>query len=125
MTFCACDVAQKHENTARVVAAQIFFATVRVMCGLRSVLCPIDDICAEKRVHLGRINRPADLARFARASSSSARRTAIRRCRHRNYIGQPTLQTGDSFMLTANLAAATLVCYNDTIFRDGFDGDGF
>jgi hypothetical protein len=35
------------------------------------------------------------------------------------------LQSGARFALTATLAAASLVCYNDTIFRDDFDGDGF
>lgn len=36
------------------------------------------------------------------------------------------LQSGGRFALTANLAAqSALVCYNDTIFRDDFDGDGF
>lgn len=33
------------------------------------------------------------------------------------------LQTRARFMLTAT-ASASLVCYNDTIFRDGFDGTG-
>jgi len=40
-------------------------------------------------------------------------------------VDQPTLQTGNRFALTATLAAASLVCYSDTIFRDDFDGDGF
>lgn len=35
------------------------------------------------------------------------------------------VQTGDRFALTAKLAAAAQACYNDTIFRDDFDGDGF
>jgi hypothetical protein len=37
---------------------------------------------------------------------------------------QPTLQTGNRFALTATLAASSLVCYSDTIFRDDFDADG-
>jgi hypothetical protein len=37
----------------------------------------------------------------------------------------PPVQEGGSFALLANLAAASLVCFNDTIFRDDFDGDGF
>ena len=37
----------------------------------------------------------------------------------------PSLQEGGGFALTANLSAASLVCYNDTIFRDDFDADGF
>jgi hypothetical protein len=35
------------------------------------------------------------------------------------------LQSGVRFALSASLAAASLVCYSDTIFRDDFDGDGF
>jgi hypothetical protein len=34
-------------------------------------------------------------------------------------------QAGDRFSLTALLSTSSLVCYNDTIFRDGFDGTGF
>jgi hypothetical protein len=34
-------------------------------------------------------------------------------------------QSGGGFELTAFLSASSLVCYNDTIFRDDFDGDGF
>jgi hypothetical protein len=30
----------------------------------------------------------------------------------------------DRFSLSAMLAAVSMACYNDTIFRDGFDGDG-
>ena len=37
----------------------------------------------------------------------------------------PLLQRGGGFALMATLDAASLVCYNDTIFRDDFDGDGF
>ncbi|MDR3386215.1 MAG: hypothetical protein P4L92_04115 [Rudaea sp.] len=37
----------------------------------------------------------------------------------------PSVQEGGGFALIANLSAASLVCYNDTIFRDDFDGDGF
>jgi hypothetical protein len=33
-------------------------------------------------------------------------------------------QLGGGFALFANLAASSLVCYNDTIFRDSFDGTG-
>jgi hypothetical protein len=33
-------------------------------------------------------------------------------------------QSGDRFALTAKFAATVQVCYNDTIFRDDFDGDG-
>ena len=40
-------------------------------------------------------------------------------------IGTPLLQSSGRFALTATLAAQSLVCYNDTIFRDDFDGDGF
>jgi hypothetical protein len=36
----------------------------------------------------------------------------------------PKGQAGGGFTLTANLAAASMACYNDTIFRDDFDGDG-
>jgi hypothetical protein len=37
----------------------------------------------------------------------------------------PTLQSDGRFALNATLAAASLVCYADTIFRDDFDADGF
>lgn len=37
----------------------------------------------------------------------------------------PPVQEGGGFALLANLAAVSLACYNDTIFRDDFDGDGF
>jgi hypothetical protein len=36
-----------------------------------------------------------------------------------------TLQLNGRFALSATLAASSLVCFNDTIFRDDFDGDGF
>ena len=36
-----------------------------------------------------------------------------------------TVQDGGRFSLTALLSTSSLVCYNDTIFRDDFDGDGF
>jgi len=39
--------------------------------------------------------------------------------------GAPALQSTGRFALTATLAAQSLVCYNDTIYRDDFDGDGF
>jgi hypothetical protein len=39
-------------------------------------------------------------------------------------VERPKLSAG-SFALTATLAASSLVCYNDTIFRNDFDGDGF
>ena len=35
-----------------------------------------------------------------------------------------SVQKGDRFVLSATLATSSLVCYNDTIFRDGFDGTG-
>jgi hypothetical protein len=35
------------------------------------------------------------------------------------------VQEGGVFALKASLAAAAMVCYNDTIFRDDFDADGF
>jgi hypothetical protein len=37
----------------------------------------------------------------------------------------PTLQENSRFALMASVSAAPHVCYNDTIFRDDFDGDGF
>ena len=33
-------------------------------------------------------------------------------------------QTGERFVLTGVLSMQSLVCYNDTVFRDDFDGDG-
>jgi hypothetical protein len=38
-------------------------------------------------------------------------------------LSPPTLE-GGTFSLTALLSTSSLVCYNDTIFRDGFDGTG-
>jgi len=35
-----------------------------------------------------------------------------------------SVQKGDRFVLSATLATSSLVCYNDTIFRDSFDGTG-
>ena len=37
----------------------------------------------------------------------------------------PPVQEGSSYALIAKLIAKPSVCYNDTIFRDDFDGDGF
>ena len=37
----------------------------------------------------------------------------------------PPVQEGGGFALIASASSASLVCYNDTIFRDDFDGDGF
>lgn len=36
----------------------------------------------------------------------------------------PAAQSGGSFLMTGILSPQSLVCYNDTIFRDDFDGDG-
>ena len=36
----------------------------------------------------------------------------------------PAMHADGRFALTGVLTAASLVCYNDTIFRDDFDGDG-
>jgi hypothetical protein len=36
----------------------------------------------------------------------------------------PKVQAGGGFALNASLVSASTACYNDTIFRDGFDGDG-
>ncbi len=35
------------------------------------------------------------------------------------------VQSGGTFALSASVTSAANVCYNDTIFRDDFDGDGF
>ncbi len=37
----------------------------------------------------------------------------------------PSAQSAGRFALLAALSTTSLVCYNDTIFRDDFDGDGF
>src|SRR5450755_3303375 len=37
----------------------------------------------------------------------------------------PPVQDGGGFALIAKLASKPTVCYNDTIFRNDFDGDGF
>lgn len=36
----------------------------------------------------------------------------------------PSLARDARFVIAATTAAASLVCYNDTIFRDDLDGDG-
>ena len=36
----------------------------------------------------------------------------------------PALQSTGRFVLTGTLIASSLVCYNDTIFRDSLDGTG-
>lgn len=37
----------------------------------------------------------------------------------------PDTLAGGRFALNAIASSNSLVCYNDTIFRDGFDGNGF
>lgn len=37
----------------------------------------------------------------------------------------PPVQENGRFALMAAITAVAQVCYNDTIFRDDFDGDGF
>ena len=37
----------------------------------------------------------------------------------------PVTQADARFALSGALAAASLVCFNDTIFRDDYDADGF
>lgn len=37
---------------------------------------------------------------------------------------QPPVQAGGGFVVMAAVTSALHVCYNDTIFRDDFDGDG-
>ncbi|MDR3389375.1 MAG: hypothetical protein P4L92_20210 [Rudaea sp.] len=39
-------------------------------------------------------------------------------------VASASAQDGGSFTLIASLAASAMACYNDTIFRDGFDGTG-
>jgi hypothetical protein len=41
------------------------------------------------------------------------------------FAASPPAQEGGVFALKASLAAASMICYNDTIFRDDFDADGF
>jgi hypothetical protein len=40
------------------------------------------------------------------------------------FAASQPMQEGGTFSLTALLSTSSLVCYNDTIFRDGFDGTG-
>jgi hypothetical protein len=40
-------------------------------------------------------------------------------------VAAPPVQDGGGFALMAKLIAKASVCYNDTIFRNDFDGDGF
>jgi len=39
-------------------------------------------------------------------------------------LAAPSLAWGARFVIDASTAPASLVCYNDTIFRDAFDGNG-
>ena len=39
-------------------------------------------------------------------------------------MSSTVLQSGARYSLLAALSTASLTCYNDTIFRDDFDGDG-
>jgi len=41
------------------------------------------------------------------------------------FTASTLVQEGGRFAMTASLATESLVCYNDTIFRDSFDGTGF
>ena len=40
-------------------------------------------------------------------------------------LNEPQLLSESRFSLSEVLSAESMVCYNDTIFRDDFDGDGF
>ena len=40
-------------------------------------------------------------------------------------IEKSMVLSDDRFALTGSFASSVVVCYNDTIFRDDFDGDGF
>jgi hypothetical protein len=40
-------------------------------------------------------------------------------------VDKSVLLADGRFALAGNFAASAVVCYNDTIFRDDFDGDGF
>lgn len=39
-------------------------------------------------------------------------------------VSELATQTNARFALNAALSTSSLVCYNDTIFRDSFDGTG-
>ena len=39
-------------------------------------------------------------------------------------MASPAAQQSGHFALVASMTASSMACYNDTIFRDGFDGDG-
>ena len=58
-------------------------------------------------------------------SSDSVRLKATLTPKDASLAAASLVQADGRFALTANLAASSLICYNDTIFRDSFDGTGF
>jgi hypothetical protein len=62
---------------------------------------------------LERVQRTATLELKANLTSPDAAVAAL-----------PPLQEGGGFALIARASGSASVCYNDTIFRDDYDGDG-
>ncbi len=75
--------------------------------------------------HRFELHGAATLARDAPQQGNATLRLKASLSPDASATNQQSLQSGARFALAATLAAASLVCYSDTIFRDDFDGDGF
>lgn len=58
-------------------------------------------------------------------SGGSVRLKATLTSKDASLAASSPVQVSGRFALSASLGTASLVCYNDTIFRDSFDGTGF
>ena len=68
------------------------------------------------------LNGTAHLSQDAPAQTNA--RYALRAQLSAPTSNRAVVQSGARYSLFAALSTASLACYNDTIFRDGFDGDG-
>ncbi|HEY0233264.1 MAG TPA: hypothetical protein VGC55_18595 [Dokdonella sp.] len=61
----------------------------------------------------------------AAATSTNADGASMQMTSHLSAPAQDVaLQSGGNFVVMAKLAYSPLTCFGDTIFRDGFDGNG-
>ena len=74
--------------------------------------------------------RPADALQLRgrgelhQASVQTTTRTRLRAALTANDAVTPAANSSSGYRLTAQLSVPETVCYNDTIFRDSFDGTG-
>lgn len=61
---------------------------------------------------------------IADAPAQTVQGLTLRGTLSRNTATDAGVAAQNGFLLNATLDATPLVCYNDTIFRDDFDGDG-